>query len=138
MKPKALLITYITLIFILPTQAQSDDQIKSADQRSYIFTAKERDSLQIWFYNRATTMGLSDNLRDEFYNIILFYSNKMSRLDDKDKDYSEEQRRKKFEELLARQHDDIKAILTEDQYQMYLKTYEKILDEVYERNQWER
>ncbi|MCW5515685.1 hypothetical protein [Muriicola sp. Z0-33] len=110
----------------------SQDNKKPVD----IFKSTERDSLQIWFYNRATVMGLKGEERDEFYNIILYHTFKMTSLEKKDKGYTPIQVRSKFEELLQKQHSEIKAILDEKQYSYYLDTYNKLLKGVYERKAW--
>lgn len=101
-----------------------------------IFKSTERDSMQIWFYNRATVMGLKGEERDEFYNIILYHTFKMTHLEKKDKGYTPQQVRSKFEELLQKQHTEIKAILDEKQYSYYIDTYDRLLKGVYERKDW--
>ncbi len=115
------------------TQTTKDDETNKV----WIFTDKERDSMQIWFYNRATAMGLSDEIREEYYNIILYHSFKMARLDDKDKGFTPTEIRTKFDALLAKQHSEVKAILNEEQFGLYLKKYDLLLKSVFERNGWE-
>ncbi|MFS4491655.1 hypothetical protein [Maribacter sp. 2308TA10-17] len=101
-----------------------------------LFISKEKDSMQIWFYNRATAMGLKGEDREEYYNIILYHTFKMTRLEKKDKGYTPEEVRSKFDALVQKQHAEIKAILDEKQYAVYLDTYDKILKGVYERKGW--
>ncbi len=101
-----------------------------------LFSSSERDSLQLWFYDRATVMGLKDEKRDEFYNIVLYHTFKMKSLEKKEKGYSSIEIRAKFEELLKKQNNEIKTILDEKQYAYYLDTYNKLLKSVYQKKGW--
>ena len=123
-----------TLLFVLFVSSFVFAQTQDAKQD--IFSSAERDSLQLWFYDRATVMGLKDEKRDEFYNIVLYHSYKMRALEKKDKGYTPEDIRKKFEELLAKQHKEVGALLNEKQYTYYLDTYDKILKDIYDRKGW--
>ncbi|WP_411029705.1 hypothetical protein [Spongiimicrobium sp. 3-5] len=116
------------------TQTTKDEETNKV----WLFTDKERDSMQIWFYNRATAMGLSDDIREEYYNIILYHSFKMARLDDKDRDFTPTEIRTRFDTLLAKQHSEVKAILNEEQFGLYLKKYDLLLKSVFERNGWDK
>lgn len=130
MKPTTLLFLLLTLVTLGSLQSQEKEHEK------YLFTATERDSLQLWFYDRATVMHLKDDVRDEFYNIVLYHTFKMKALEKKEKGYSPKEIRTKFEELMTKQNIEVKAILDEKQYTYYLDTYEKLLKGVYERKGW--
>ena len=109
---------------------------QKTDTQKDIFNNTERDSLQVWFYDRATVMGLKDEKRDEFYNVVLYHTYKMKALEKKDKGYTPEEIRERFEDLLTKQHQEVKAILDEKQYGYYLDTYDKLLRGVYDRKGW--
>nr|WP_299170802.1 hypothetical protein [uncultured Allomuricauda sp.] len=131
-------LTFCLIISVLSSSsvfAQKDNNA-NVNPKSTLFTPKERDSMQVWFYNRATAMGLSNEIRDEYYNIILYHSYKMKGLEKKDKGYTPEEIRTKFDGLLQKQHKEIKAILDDKQYTYYLNTYEKLLKGVFERKGW--
>ncbi len=128
------------LLFLLASAhifAQTTSEESTKDELG-VFSPRERDSMQIWFYNRATAMGLNDETRDEYYNIILYHTYKMKRLGKKDEKLSTEEMRSGFDTMLKKQHSEVKAILNEDQYDQYLKKYELIIKSVYERNGWDR
>ncbi len=134
-------IQYLLLILCILTSLTTFSQKKSEKSKmgtSDVFTSKERDSMQVWFYNRATAMGLNDESREEYYNIILYYTYKMRRLGMKEEALSEEEIRLGFNSLLKKQHSEIKAILTDDQYNQYLKKYDIIVKGVYKRNGWDK
>ncbi len=131
-------LTFCLVISVLSSSgvfAQKDNNA-NVNPESSLFTSNERDSLQVWFYDRATVMGLRDDVRDEFYNIILYHTYKMRNLEKKDKGYTSEEIRTKFDDLLQKQHKEIKAILDDKEYTYYLNTYEKLLKGVFERKGW--
>ena len=115
----------------------TDPSTSNTEDQNFIFNNRERDSLQLWFYDRATVMGLKDEKRDEFYNIVLYYSYKMRGLEKKEKGNSPEQVREKFEQLLTKQNEEVRAILDDKQYTYYLDTYDKLLKSVAQRKGWE-
>ncbi len=125
----------VTLLLNIEAYGQNDSST-SAKAKTSLFTSQERDSLQLWFYDSATVMGLQDESRDEFYNIVLYHTFKMKALEKKDKGYTAEQIREKFEKILTKQHNEVKAILDEKQYAYYLDTYDKLLQDVYYRKGW--
>ncbi len=128
----------ISLFFIPLLSLQGQTKAVSQEDKVWSFTAKERDSMQIWFYNRATAMGLEGEKREEYYNIILYHTYKMARLDDKDKGYTPLEVRTKFDILIEKQHSEIKSILTPKQYTLYREKYDLILKSVFQRNGWEK
>ncbi|WP_350286135.1 hypothetical protein [uncultured Croceitalea sp.] len=132
MKPTTISFLLLTLFTLSSLHSQETAQKNETD----LFTTTERDSLQLWFYDRATVMGLKDNQRDEFYNIVLYHTFKMKALEKKEKGYSPEEIRTKFEALLKKQNTEVRAMLTEKQYAYYLETYDKMLKDVYKRKNW--
>ncbi len=125
----------VTLLLSIEAYGQNDSST-SAKAKTSLFTSQERDSLQLWFYDRATVMRVENEKREEFYNIILYHSFKMRGLEKKEKGYSPKQIQEKFEKLLMKQHNEVKAILDEKQYAYYLDTYDKLLQDVYDRKGW--
>ncbi len=119
---------------IAQEEASSEATVKA---KNYVFTDQERDSLQLWFYDRATVMGLKDEKRDEFYSIVLDYLGKARALLNKETGDAPKVVQEKFEQLLTEQHEQVKAILDEEQYNYYLDTYSKLVKSFYERKGWE-
>jgi hypothetical protein len=120
-------------IGVVDVQAQSNDK-----PHSQVFTPQETDSLQLWFYDRATVMGLKGQKRDEFYNLILNHSYRMKKLVKLEEELTKDEMRARFEALLAEQNQEIRQLLDEKQYSYYLETYNKMLDSVYHRKEWGR
>ncbi len=131
------IVAFIIFLVILSSPIYSqEDNGQEKSKRVDIFKSTERDSLQLWFYDRATIMGVTGEKRKEFYNIILYHTYKMTALEKKEKGYTPKEIRSKFEELLQKQHSEVKPILDDKQYGYYLDTYKKLLKGVYERKGW--
>lgn len=129
---------FCLLIYVLSSGyafGQYKDSI-AVNPKPNLFSQQERDSIQLWFYDRAIVMGLQGDLRDEFYNIIINHTQRMRNLSSKEKGYTPEEVRNKFEELLKKQNTEIKAILDDKQYAYYLETYDKLLKSIYKRADW--
>jgi hypothetical protein len=130
------LFLFLTLSFFnFALNAQEDIESKQANP---VFTAEERDSLQLWFYDRATAMGLQGEKRDSFYNIILYNSSRIRKLVKREEDMNQDELVSKFEALMDEQNNEIRPLLNEKQYEYYLETYSKMLDSVYRRRGWQR
>jgi len=132
------LITAFILIFYFSGQvAQAqvvDPTIKQYEKNKIqIFTMEERDNLYDWFEKRIDEMHLSDKLKEEYYSIILYYNVKMSRLDDKDKNYTKNEVLKKLDEYIARQDAEVKEILTKEQYKLHKENYDRLLMSIRKR-----
>lgn len=108
-------------------QELTKKQKERANNKVEIYTAEERDNIQMGFYTRVKSMGLSKNLEDQYYSIVLYYTIKMARLDDKDKGLSKDEIKIKFKEYTAIMNSEIKQILNEGQYNMHLENFDKIV-----------
>lgn len=60
----------------------------------------------------------------------------MARLDDKDKNYTDEERKELFLKRLSKINEDIKVILNPEKYNMHTENFNKILRSVYRRCNW--
>ena len=127
----------ISLLYFTGQSAQAqavDAQIQIYEKNKIqIFTVEERGNLYDWFEKRIDDMHLSDKVKEEYYSIILYYNVKMSRLDDKDKNYSKKQILKKLDKYIARQDAEVKEILTDEEYKMHQENYDRMLKSIKKR-----
>lgn len=135
MKTKYYLFTCFFLISLLSVNAQNPTlkEQKREENKIQIFTSEERDNLQIWFYEKVNEMGLTETKREEYYSVILYYSVKMNRLDDKDIGYTKVEVEQKLEELLKKQDVEIKKLLSKDKYEMHIENYGELMRSVRNR-----
>ncbi len=109
------------------SQKMSQKQKEREQNKVNIHTSKENDNLQRFYAEEVDKMGLSDEKREEYYNILLSHTYDMSRLDDKDKDYTETEITEKFNAVIDKMNIKMKELLTPEQYVMHLETFSKII-----------
>lgn len=124
-------ILLLFVIFSLNAQHLNKEQkaklIEEQKDKIEIFTQEEKNNLDRWFTEEVDKMNLSKTKYDDYYNIIFSYTFKMSRLDDKDLDYTKEMIDRDFEILLKKQDKKIKAILTDKEYKIHSEFYTKLI-----------
>jgi len=131
---RTLLILFIGFYFL--TVQKADAQILNQKMKDYeknkvqIFTVNERDNLLSWFDEGVVSMNLTEDKKDEYYSILLYYFVKISRLDDKDKGNSKEELIIKMDELLIKQDLEIKEMLTKVEYEKHQKNYNNLLTSI--------
>ncbi|WP_411894383.1 hypothetical protein [Winogradskyella sp. A2] len=100
------------------------------------FTVEEAAENFLLFYNNMKLMKMNDELENEYSNIVLNSAARMRRLDDNDKDYTIEERKELFEEMLDKLSADLKKILSKEQFKLHEKNFNVILKRFYERAHW--
>ncbi|MBG6133367.1 hypothetical protein IWQ47_004706 [Aquimarina sp. EL_43] len=131
-------ITAILLLMFISVSAQTQKEKEQPGEKNKteIFTSGEKDNLQFFFKEQVDKMKLSEDLSNDYYGIILYYSNKMGRIGNKDKGYTEAEKKTKFDAMVIQLNDEVKEILTKEQYQMHKENYGKIITSVYNRKGW--
>ena len=121
----------ITGLLLLTTiQAQ---ELSKEERKVEIFSSEEKDNLQLWFQDEVKRMNLNEEEMSQYSSIIVYYVAKIARLDDKDKDYSEEQFKKELNRLLARQDKELEDLLTPEQFDIHKEIYGEFLRSAYRR-----
>ncbi|WP_271764772.1 hypothetical protein [Aquimarina algiphila] len=118
------------------SQTQEEKQAEREKNKVEIFTSGEKDNLQFFFKEQVDKMKLTEDLRDDYYGIILYYTNKMRRIGDKNKGYTEAEIKTKFDAMVIKLNDEVKEILTKEQYPMHRESFSKIVTSVYNRKGW--
>ncbi len=108
-------------------------QEERAKNKVEIFDSVEKDRMQLWFYEQTEKMNLSQDKLDEYYSVILYYTVKMKRLDDKDMELEASEIETKLNELIAKQNKEVKDILSDEQYEIHKSNFEEILRSVKNR-----
>ncbi len=109
------------------SQQKTQEQKEREKNKVELYTPKETDNLQRFYAEEVDKMKLSEEDRDEYYNTLLFYTYSMSRLDDKDKDYTQAEILEKFNTLHLKMNEKMKALLTPEQYVIHLETFNRII-----------
>ena len=126
---KRILIAVFLLACAIPDNVQ---QVKE-DVKVKIFTHEERDNLQLWYNEELKRMGLSEEKESQYNSILFYYIAKITRLDDKDQDYTPEEFKTKLNAYLAKQDADLREILTDEQFAIHQEIYGEFLRSAYRR-----
>jgi hypothetical protein len=126
---KTILFVIISMIYFNLT-AQN---LSKEERKVEIFSSEEKDNLQLWFRDEVKRMNLNEEEMSQYSSIIVYYVAKIARLDDKDKDYSEEQFKKELNSLLARQDKELEDLLTPEQFDIHKEIYGEFLRSAYRR-----
>jgi len=113
--------------FSISSQNLTEKQKEHEKNKVDIYSADEKDNIQRWFYEETNKLGLSEAKRAEYNRILSDNIFDIRRLNDKDKDYSQTERDTKFDILVKKTNKEVKSILTEEQYIMHLKHFEKLV-----------
>ncbi|WP_282087558.1 hypothetical protein [Aquimarina algiphila] len=119
-------------------QTQEEKQAERQKNKVEIFTSGEKDNLQFFFKEQVVSMELTKDLRDDYYGIILYYSNKMGRIGDKNKGYTDAEIKTKFDDMVLQLNDEVKEILSKEQYEIHKESFGKIVTSVYNRKGWKK
>jgi hypothetical protein len=117
----------VFLISFSSTIAQNKAANAETKKKVALFTSAEKDNIQIWFYERVNEMTITEVTREQYYSIILNYSAKMGRLNSPKNAYTKEETKTRFDSYVFKINDEVKLILTEEQYQEHLKNYGEVV-----------
>jgi len=127
---KRIFISVFVLACAIPTCGQ---QQTKEDVKVQIFTHEERDNLQLWYNEELKRMGLSEEKESQYNSILFYYIAKITRLDDKDQDLSKEEFKAQLNTYLGKQDEDLKEILTPEQFAIHKEIYGEFLRSAYRR-----
>lgn len=133
MKKLLFALAFLTISISSFSQELSEKQKERENNKVKIFTSEERDNLQRFYHEEVNKMGLTDKEKEEYYEVLLYHTYEMARLNDKDKDLTEDEITKKFNELTDTLNGKMKAMLKPEQYIMHLETFNKVLYSVKRR-----
>jgi uncharacterized NAD(P)/FAD-binding protein YdhS len=127
---KRIFLSLFWLAFTLTAYAQQESK---EDLKVKIFTPEERNNLQLWYHEEIQRMGLSEEKESQYNSILIYYIAKISRLDDKDQDLSKAEFERRLNEYLAKQDNDLREILTDEQFTIHKEIYGEFLRSAYRR-----
>lgn len=124
---KLITLCVFTLLFVGVYGQKTQKELEREKNKVEMYTSKEKDNLQRWFYEEVNKMGLSETERESYYSILLSHTYDMGRLDDHDKDFTDEERPGELHKIVKKMNAKIKELLTTEQYILHLESFDKIL-----------
>lgn len=119
-----------SLLFAFTAGAQG---AKEDDNKVQIFSYEEKANLQNWFQEEVKRMEFTQETEAQYSSIITYYIAKIARLDDKDQGYSKDEFKVKLNEYLLKQDNDLKEILSPEQFAIHEEIYGEFLRSAYKR-----
>ena len=129
-------ILLISFAFFSNLNAQinlSEERKENQKNKVQIFTSEERDTQQIWFHDRVIKMELSEEIEKQYFSSVLFYVFNMSHLNDLDQERTKEEVIKGINNYMVKLNKEVQPILTKEQYQMHLESFDILLKSVHNR-----
>lgn len=136
-KIRIVYIVAVVLMLSFEINAQkSQKEIDLEKNKVEIFGHEEKANLQYYFYLKTKELGLNNKDEAEYYRILLHYTYDMNRLNDKDKDNSEEEIKSKLKALIKKMNFEIRAVLNEEQFERHVKNFNDGPKAAYRKNNW--
>ena len=132
-----LLLLFLSTTFMF-SQERTQKQLEREQNKFDIFTPEENAELQYFYDAIINKMKLSEEEEELYYTILTFYTFDMARLDDKDKDFTKEEIRIKFNDLVNKMNTKIKVSFTVEQYIIHLEGFSEVIRLVSQRNNWNK
>lgn len=128
----------ISMSSVFSQNLKSEKELRrQAAKVDTVYTVQERANIEQWFYDRVNEMNLSNQKREEYDTIVYSHIFEMSRLNDKDKNYSINEIHVKFDAIVDDMNKELKSILTTEQYINHLENFSQIVRSIYHKYGWE-
>ena len=132
--------TYLLLLGALLSFCPQDIQAQEAEEvdpiHQPIFTDKDKDFLQMWYYEQILKMDLDEDGRDNYRTLLTYYTYRMGKLPLPKYEYSDAEQKKRFDALVVKCNEEMKELLTEANYAIHLKSFTTIVEKVYKAKEW--
>ena len=117
---KSLMATVLVLSTVnLSAQNLTAKQQLRENNEVELFTEKEKVEIQLWFNQEIESMNLDEQTRSAYESNLLVYTSKMMRLDDKDNDYTSEEIKNKFDDIVEELNKKMVKLLKNEQYEIH-------------------
>ncbi|MBB6681838.1 hypothetical protein H4O20_10330 [Aequorivita sp. 609] len=133
---KSLLIIGISLLINFTNLAQNAEVANENDKNEEIFSSKDKDYLQYWHYEQILQMDLTEDERDGYLSLLNYYTYKMSSLGSSKYNYTDSERKIKFDELVVKLNKEMKELLNPHDYKIHEDSFKKIIQLVYNKREW--
>ena len=136
------LVVLLSLFTLSATHVMAQQLTPQAKERlemkvDTLYTDEEKANMYWLAYEEVQKMNLDEATRNAYANTVFTCTYKISRLDDKDQDYTSEERKVIFDKLLEKMHAEVKTILPEKQFDMHKAFFDKIEMSFYRRSGWQ-
>ncbi len=116
------------LVFLLGhcAMSQVDTDEDASTVLSPLFSEAESAYIDQWFADFVKEMNLSSEVSSQYQGIMQNYSEQYEAIRKDDPEISKTEIIQQFNALMESQHEEVKSILTDAQYELYYDTMEKV------------
>ncbi|MCG2429809.1 hypothetical protein [Aequorivita xiaoshiensis] len=135
---KSFLIIGISLLINFTSLAQNAEVANEDNINEEIFSSKDKDYLQYWHYEQILQMDLTEGERDGYLSLLNYYTYKMSSLGSSKYNYTDSERKTKFDALVVKLNKEMKELLNPHDYNIHEDSFKKIIQLVYNKRGWNK
>ena len=130
------LLLVVFLLFSSAPVVMAQDLVAKEEIKP-IFTDKDKDFLQLWYYEQVLKMDLDEEARYDYLGLLTYYTYKMRRLSHPKYNYTDEEQKMKFREIVQRLDTEMQDYLSEGNYKIHKESFGRIIAKVNEKKGWE-
>ncbi|TXG39242.1 hypothetical protein [Seonamhaeicola maritimus] len=117
---KLLLLTMsIFTVVTVNSQTLSQKEQQREDNEIELLTEEERTEIQFWFHAELQKMKMNEETLADYESNLLVYTSRMKRINDKDKDYTQEEMINRLDGIVSNLNDKMNNILSKEQYEIH-------------------
>ncbi len=106
--------------------AQTASEAEDKEQNLSLFTEEESEYIAKWFSDVVGEMNLPGDVALKYQRITETYSSKMDALGMENPPLGKAELIEQFNDLMESQHQEVKSILNDEQYEVYYDTMKKV------------
>lgn len=133
---KSLLILALLLVTSFNISAQDIDA--PAVENEKLFTDKDNDFLQLWYYDQVLKMDMNEDGRYDYLGLLTYYTYKMGRLGLAKYEYTDSEIKTRFDALVVKMDTDMKDFLSTKNYAIHAESFKTIEEMVYKKKNWRK
>ena len=128
----------IALVSTLQLSAQEKDSEPriAPDGRQLLLTSKDKDFLQLWFYERMLEMSLDPQGREDYSSLLTYYTYRMGRITLPKYEYTEAEQQAEFDRLVREMNKEMHDFLSKEDYKIHVESFTKIEEMLYKKRGW--
>lgn len=120
----------------LSAQEKETEPMIALDGRELLFTSKDKDFLQLWFYEQMLKMSLNEQGREDYSSLLTYYTYRMGRITLPKYEYTEAEQKAEFDRLVVELNKEMEDFLNEGDFKVHMESFSRIEELVYQKRGW--
>lgn len=133
-------ISLFSILFIfninINAQIKEKDSLSNKNKKEELYSNKENEYIKNWFESEIESMELSEKVKEQYYNIVMKYTDAMAKFGDNNKNLAKEDFKKGLGKIVETMNLELEPILSESQHQSHKNNFKVILWNIGLRKGW--